>query len=184
MMGFALPRQFRARAGNPLWNHYRCADGRWIALGMLQPDRYWRDLCDALGRPELGGDARFADLRARAQNAEACVAELDAIFATRPRDEWSAILRAHRGDFIFTRVNAVDDLPDDPQVRANGYVVEFDHPTFGPTPMLGVPVRLSETPGSVRAPAPEFGQHSETILNELLGYDWEEITELRKREVL
>ncbi len=183
MMGFAIPRQFRAKAGNPLWNHYRCGDDKWIALGMLQPDRYWKDLCDALGRPELADDERFADLRARGANAEACVAILDEIFASKPRDAWMRILAEHAGDFIYTRVNTLDDLPEDPQVRANDYVVDFDHPQFGPTPMIGVPVRLSETPGSIREPAPEFGQHTEEILHDVLGYDWERIADLRKREV-
>lgn len=183
MAGFAFPRTFRARAWNPLWNHYRCGDDRWLALGMLQPDRYWSDLCRALGRPELVDDERFKDQTVRGANGEACVAELDAIFAQRPRDEWLEILRKG-GDFIFTIVNSVDELPEDPQMRANGYVVDFDHPTFGPTPNVGIPVQLHETPGSIRAPAPELGQHTELILTELLGYDWDELTRLRERGVI
>ena len=183
MMGFALPRTPRAAAGNPLWNHYRCQDDLWLSLGMLQPDRYWEDFCRAVGRPELADDPRFVDLRARARNAAAAVAVLDEVFATRPRDEWMRILREDPGDFIFTHVNGVNDLPDDPQVKANDYVVDFDHPQHGTIQMLGMPVRLSETPGSVRMPAPEFGQHSEEILQDL-GYEWEAITDLRKREVI
>ena len=81
-------------------------------------------------------------------------------------------------------MNDVNDLPDDPQVQANDYVTEFDHPTYGPTKMLGMPVRLSETPGSVRLAAPELGQHTEEILLDVLGYDWERIAELRKLEVI
>jgi crotonobetainyl-CoA:carnitine CoA-transferase CaiB-like acyl-CoA transferase len=184
MMGFALPRTSRASAGNPLWNHYRCADDKWLALSMLQPDRYWADFCDAVGRPDLAGDPRFANLRARAQNAAACVAALDAVFATRPRAEWLAILRGHRGDFIFTVVNSIDDLVDDPQARANGYVQDFEHPQFGKTRVVGVPVRLSETPGRVAAAAPEFGQHTEEILLDLLGWDWDRISALRERKIL
>jgi crotonobetainyl-CoA:carnitine CoA-transferase CaiB-like acyl-CoA transferase len=183
MMGFALPRTARSQAGNPLWNHYRCQDDKWLSLGMLQPDRYWADLCAAFGRPELASDERFADMRSRAQNAAAAVAILDEIFASKPRDEWLAILRAADGDFILTLVNSVDDLPDDPQVRANDYVVDYEHPQHGVIQMLGMPVQLSETPGRVREPAPEFGQHSEEILQEL-GYDWDEITEFRKNEVI
>ena len=183
MAGFAFPRTFRARAWNPLWNHYRCGDDRWLALGMLQPDRYWSDLCRALGRPELADDERFKDQAVRGANGEACVAELDAIFLQRPRDEWLGILRKG-GDFIFTIVNSVDELPEDPQMRANGYVVDFDHPTFGPTPNVGIPVQLHETPGSIREPAPELGQHTELILTELLGYDWDELTRLRERGVI
>ncbi len=183
MMGFALPRTARSRAGNPLWNHYRCQDDQWLSLGMLQPDRYWADFCRALGRPELATDERFADMGARAQNAEAAVALLDEIFASKPRDEWMKILREEEGDFIFTRVNSVNELPDDPQVQANDYVVDFEHPQHGTIQMIGMPVRLSETPGGVRAPAPEFGQHTEEILLDL-GYEWDVISDLRKREVI
>ena len=116
-------------------------------------------------------------------NAEACVTALDAIFAARPRAEWMQILR-DGGDFIFTVVNSVDDLPNDPQMRINDYIVDLDHPQFGPTPMVGVPVRLSKTPGSVREPAPELGQHTELILTELLGYDWDRVSALRAKGVI
>jgi len=179
MMGFAIPRLPRDRAGNPLWNHYRCADDKWLALAMLQPDRYWAHFARALGRPELATDPRFADLRARAQNAEACVAILDETFASRPRAAWLEILHESPGDFIFTVVNSVDDLVDDPQVRANDYVVDFEHPSFGKTAMIGMPVGLSETPGGIRLPAPELGQHTEELLTGLLGYSWDEIAALR-----
>ena len=183
MMGFALPRTPRSRAGNPLWNHYRCQDDQWLSLGMLQPDRYWADFCRAVGRPEMADDERFAEMSSRSQNAEAAVALLDEIFASKPRDEWMKILREGEGDFIFTLFNNVNDLPDDPQVQANDYIVDFDHPQHGTIQMLGMPVRLSETPGSIRSPAPEFGQHSEEILLDL-GYDWDAISDLRKREVI
>ena len=183
MAGFAFPRTFRTRAPNPLWNHYRCADDKWLALGMLQSDRYWTDLCRALGRPQLAEDPRFTDFRKRTENAADCVGALDAIFAARPRADWMKILH-EGGDFIFTVVNSVDDLPDDPQMRINGYVVDLDHPQFGRTPMVGVPVRLSETPGSVREPAPELGQHTELLLTDLLGYDWDRIGALREKGVI
>ncbi len=183
MWGFAIPRMPRRYQANPLWNHYQCQDGRWICLGMLQPDRYWADFCRAIERPELAADERFADLRARAANAPAAIEMLDAVFASKPLAEWLTILRAG-GDFIFCQVNAVDDLPDDPQVRANDYIVDFDHPRFGPTEVIGLPVHLSETPGSVRLPAPEFGEHTELILTELLGYSWEEVAALKDREVI
>ena len=183
MMGIAMPRQARARAGNPLWNHYRCRDDRWLALGMLQPDRYWADFTKAIGQPELGADERFTDQRERARNAPACVALLDETFLSRDRDEWMKTLR-EGGDFIFTIVNTVDDLPTDPQVLANDYVVDFEHPQHGQIQMVGVPVRLSETPGGVRLPAPEFGQHTEEVLTELLDYDWDDIAALREREVI
>jgi crotonobetainyl-CoA:carnitine CoA-transferase CaiB-like acyl-CoA transferase len=183
MMGFALPRTRREETHNPLWNHYRCGDDQWICLAMIQPDRYWEDFCRTLGRPDLATDERFVDLHVRGANAPAAVEILDAIFATKPRAEWLEILR-QSGDFIFSLVNSVDDLPDDPQVRANDYVIDFDHPRHGKTQVLGIPVRLSETPGRVRLPAPEFGEHTEEILTGLLDYSWEQITNLREREVI
>jgi crotonobetainyl-CoA:carnitine CoA-transferase CaiB-like acyl-CoA transferase len=183
MMGVALPRVSRKQAGNPLWNHYCCQDEKWICLGMIQPDRHWADFCRAVGRPELETDERFVDLRVRARNAEAAIEILDEVFASKPSDEWLDILRSG-GDFIFTRVNSVDDLPDDPQMRANDYVIDFDHPRHGKTQLLGIPVRLSETPGSVRLPAPEFGEHTEEILTGLLDYSWEQIGRLREAEAI
>ncbi|OFV87055.1 MAG: hypothetical protein A3J75_02680, partial [Acidobacteria bacterium RBG_16_68_9] len=182
MMGFAIPRMPRRYAANPLWNHYCCQDGKWICLGMLQPDRYWKEFARVIGRPELGDDERFANMRVRAGNAAACIEILDQVFAARPRAEWMQILR-RGGDFIFCAVNSVDELPDDPQVTANDYVVDFDHPRFGRTQVVGLPVRLKETPGSIRLPAPEFGQHTEEILMGILGYSWEQVAELREQEV-
>jgi crotonobetainyl-CoA:carnitine CoA-transferase CaiB-like acyl-CoA transferase len=184
MMGIAFPRVPRSRAGNPLWNHYRCQDGRWIALAMLQSDRYWADFCRAIGRPELAQDERFVDGLTRAANAEAAVAALDEAFATRPLDEWLDLLRNDEGDFIYTLVNSVDDLPEDPQVRANDYVIDFEHPQYGKTQVMGLPIRLSQTPGEVCTPAPELGQHTEEVLLDVLDYTWDQITDLRKREVI
>ena len=184
MAGFAMPRTFRSQAFNPLWNHYRCGDDQWIALAMLQPDRYWADVARLIGQPKLVEDPKFADMAARSAHGEECVAILDAAFAKRDRDEWVQLFREDSSDLIYTIVNTVDDLPEDPQVVANDYIVELDHPAHGPTRMVGVPVGLSETPGSVREPAPELGQHTEEILLNVLGWDWERISALREAEVI
>ena len=183
MLGRALPRQPRRYATNPLWNHYRCGDGLWLALSMLQPDRYWERFCAVLEIPEAAADPRFKTMLDRMMNAGECIALLDEVFARRPRAEWLRRL-ASGGDFIYSIINSVDDLPDDPQMQANGYVTAFEHPAFGPTQVVGLPVRLGETPGSIRLPAPEFGQHTEEILTEVLGYSWEEIGRLRDEEVI
>ena len=115
IMGKEFPRNTRANAFNPLWNHYRCADDRWISLAMLQPDRYWKDFCTVIGKAELIEDPRFAEIKTRGKNAAALIEILDAVFAARPRDEWMRTLKTG-GDFIYTIVNSVSDLPDDPQV--------------------------------------------------------------------
>ncbi len=183
MLGRALPRVSRRYATNPLWNHYRCADGQWLAFSMAQADRYWPQFCAVLDIPALASDERFATMQSRMLNCGECIALLDEAFARRPRVEW--LERFGRGgDFMVSIVNAVDDLPDDPQMRANGYITTFAHPTFGPTEMVGMPVRLSDTPGSIRHPAPEFGQHTEEVLTTLLGYSWEDVGRVRDAEVI
>lgn len=183
IMGIEMGRYSRENAFNPLWNHYRCAGGKWLCLGMLQADRYWVDFCKALGMPELAADARFSDLRSRGKNCRELIAILDQLFATRTREEWLEILR-RGGDFIYTIVNSVADLPADPQVVANDYLVDYDHPLLGKTKLVGMPVKLSRTPGDPRGYAPELGEHTEAIMTEMLGYSWDDVGRLREAGVI
>jgi CoA:oxalate CoA-transferase len=183
MLGNHMPRASRSWTFNPLWNHYRCADDRWIALGMLQADRYWKNFCRALGAEELADDPRFQDAPSRMANARDAIAGLAAAFEKKPLAEWIEILRKG-GDFIFSPVQSVNELPDDPQVKANDYVVDFEDPAFGTIQMVGMPFQLSATPGRVRSAAPEFGQHTEEILTQDLGLSWDEVAALRQKEVV
>ena len=86
-------------------------------------------------------------------------------------------------DCICAPVASYEDLVNDPQVRANDYIVEVDHPTRGRISVVGAPWRFSETPAEVAAAAPELGQHTEAILQEL-SYSWEQIEALREQGVL
>jgi crotonobetainyl-CoA:carnitine CoA-transferase CaiB-like acyl-CoA transferase len=81
-------------------------------------------------------------------------------------------------------VNSVADLPDDPQMTANDYLVDYDHPRWGKTQILGVPVRPGATPGDPKGAAPELGEHTEAILAELLGYSSDDIARLKDAEVV
>lgn len=182
-LGKEFRRSYRTKAPNPLWNHYKCSDGKWICLAMIQADRYWSDLCKALGMQHLEHDARFAKMSDRGKHSEELIRIIDPVFASKPRDEWMQILK-NGGDFIYTIVNSINELPDDPQMIANNYVVDYDHPSWGPTKVVGVPVRLSKTPGDPRGVAPEFGEHTENILIDLLGYSWEDIGRLKEQEVI
>ncbi|HZO83037.1 MAG TPA: CoA transferase [Candidatus Binataceae bacterium] len=183
ILGTEFRRNTRENSFNPLWNHYRCADGKWLTLGMIQADRYWKDLCNTLGAPELIDDPRFKDIAVRGKHCKELIAIFDRIFATQPRDEWMRRLKAG-GDFIYTVVNRVSDLPDDPQVQANEYVVNYQHPTMGEMKLVGFPVRFSETPAEPRGHAPELGEHTEMILTEMLGYSWEDVARLKESGVI
>ena len=182
-LGKEFKRFYRSKAINPLWNHYKCRDDKWLCLAMPQADRYWADFCATLGIPELEHDPRFATMKVRGRHAEELIAIVDGIFASKPRDEWMRILK-EGGDFIFTLVNGVSDLPDDPQMHANDYIVDYEHPGWGKTQIVGAPVILSETPADPKAPAPEFGEHTEQVLVDVLGYSWDEVGKLREAEVL
>ena len=76
------------------------------------------------------------------------------------------------------------ELTQDPQVLANDYVTEFNHPVFGPTKTVGFPIGFSKTPCSIRREAPELGQHTEEILTEILSYTWDDIAKLKEAEVI
>jgi crotonobetainyl-CoA:carnitine CoA-transferase CaiB-like acyl-CoA transferase len=173
----------RNEAPSPLWNHYKCGDGKWICLAMPQQDRYWPDFCKVMGVPEVKKDPRFDTMGKRAENAKEMIAVFDTAFASQPRDAWMKALK-EGGDFIYTVVNEIADLPNDEQMIANEYIVDYDHPRIGKTKVVGVPVRLSETPGDPKGMAPEFGEHTELILTELLDYSWEKVAELREAEVI
>lgn len=178
-----IPRRGRKGQGNPLWNYYPCQDERWIMLAMLQSDRYWADLCKVLGREDLATNPKFEDMFKRSENHGELIDILDEIFMSKPRDEWVRVLK-EGGDFIFGPVNSLLDLAQDPQVVANQYITDFDHPSFGAIKLVGIPFHFSETPGALRLPAPEFGQHTEEVLLEIGGYSWEEIEKLRIEEVI
>jgi len=181
ILGQEFPREIRANAGNPVYNHYRCKDDRWIVIAHLDPDRYWPRLCRALGVEEIEHDPRFNSIEARGKNAEELVAIFDEKFAEKTRDEWFEIL-AEEG-CIFTPIQTPMEVTNDPQALANNYFIEVDHPDWGPIKMTGFPWDFSDTPASWRCKAPEFGEHNEEILLDL-GYSTNEIEELRKEGVV
>ena len=183
ILGKEFKRMPRAAAPSPLWNHYKCGDDKWICLAMPQQDRYWSDFCKVLGIEHVLDDPRFTTMGDRADNAKDLIPILDAAFASRPRDAWMQALK-EGGDFIYTVVNTIADLPTDEQMLANEYIVDYEHPRIGKTQLVGVPVRLSKTPGDPKGAAPEFGEHTERILTELLDYSWEDVARLREEEVI
>ena len=172
----------RTDAYNPLANYYKCADGRWIMLANFQADRYWRAFASALGLSRLADDPRFADTAARGENRHALIAILDETFAQKPYPEWARIL-SESGDFIFSPVQTLRELPDDPQVTANEYITRINHPALGEVQLANHPIRYSATPARIRSAAPELGEHTERILLEM-GRDWEDIARLQDDGVI
>ena len=164
---------------NALANMYECGDGRWIQLMHLQADRYWTPFLTALGLTEVIDDPRFASEEEKIANGPALVAILDQKFAEKSYDEWDALLR-ESGDFIYAKVQTIEELQYDSQVIANDYITTFDHPVIGPVKMCNHPNIFSETPAGIWREAPELGQHTEEILVEELGYTWDDIGRLQE----
>lgn len=181
VLGKEFPRFVRAEAGNPIYNHYKCKDGKWIVIAHLQPDRYWPNVCKAMGLEELEHDPRFNSIEARHNNGKELVAILDKKFAAKTRDEWMEIFK--KGNVIFTPVQSASEVFNDPQALANNYIIGVEHPVWGKIKMLGFPWTFSETPASVKREAPELGQHTEEILLEL-GYSWDDIAKLKEEAVI
>jgi len=170
--GQSPPRHDRRRARNPLWNHYRCKDGRWLFLVMIESDRYWKTFCQAVGAEALSSDPRYADAVGRYRNAEQLIAELDARFETRTRDEWAAILSRER--LIWAPVLEVSEAVQDPPALAYGSFPTVDHPELGRFRTIAPPLRMSHSPMPGTAPAPRLGADTRAILEET-GVDAESI---------
>ena len=179
--GRTAPPVSREKAGNPLWNIYKCRDDKWICLAMLGSDPYWHEFCAAAEIEHLEKDPKFDSHVSRTKNALELVRILDDKFGSQDREYW--MNRFNTTDLIWAPANNYAEVAVDPQILANDYVVDFDHPSRGKVKMVGHPVTLSETPAEIRLPAPEYGQHTEEILLEL-GYTWEEISNLNEEEVI
>jgi formyl-CoA transferase len=171
-----LPKHRRLEPRNPLSNPYQAKDGRWIHFQMGAGDRYWPGFCTAVGLQELQFEPRFVNMAAREKHSLELVPIIDAAIAERTRDEWGPLLDAQ--DLVWSPVQSVKEVIADPQVRANGYITEVDHPNLGRFETLATPVRFGESHVEARGPAPELGQHTEEVLLER-GRTWEEIERLR-----
>lgn len=155
-------RHDREKPGNPLWNSYPTADGRWLLLVMVDPEPYWPKLCAAIGRTGLAQDERFSDGFRRTANSAALVQELEAVFASKPLAAWKPILDG--AGLIWSPVQRVDEVIADPQVRAMGYVYEIEHATEGRFETVGPPFRIEgSTLGALRAASPLHGDAAEVL---------------------
>ena len=139
-------------------------------------EKLWKIFCPAIGRPDLTDDPRFRTNQQRAQNRAALIAILQEVFLTRSFEDWEAVLL--KVGVPVGAINSIDQLIDHPQVKARGSIVDMAHPRAGPVRVVGVPVRLSRTPGAVRSPSPRLGEHSAQTLREVLGLSEDEVTRL------
>jgi crotonobetainyl-CoA:carnitine CoA-transferase CaiB-like acyl-CoA transferase len=159
---------------------FRCKGGlMMVAAGN---DAQFRRLCEALGRPDLADDPRFATNAARFANRTELVARIEDITTQRTAAEWVAVIDA--ADVPCGPVNDASQVFADPQVRHRGMRVEVAHPAAGPIPLIANPINLSETPIDYRAAPPLLGQHTREILRDLLAMADGDIEALAREKVI
>lgn len=172
----SLPRGDRRMSPNPGVGVYRTKDDRFISLILLQSDKHWDDFAARLERPILVEDERFNHSSTRAQNGPDCIDILDEAFAQYTLDEWKERLETFEG--VWTPFQTLDELYADPQVIANGYLPSMTHGSGDEVQLVASPAQFDEVPVEVDR-APELGEHTELVLNEL-GVDWDEIAALKE----
>lgn len=177
LLSGAMPMFTRADAPNPIVNSYRTKDGRWLFLNMLQPDRFWPDLCRRIGHPELIEDERFRDGMSRFMNRTACVRLLDEIFASRTLDEWRSALADAEG--VWAPMQTAMELHDDAQATANNYLLPVERGDGSSFTLVSNPLQFDETAPTLR-PAPDLGQHTEEVLLDL-GMSWDDLAKYKEK---
>jgi crotonobetainyl-CoA:carnitine CoA-transferase CaiB-like acyl-CoA transferase len=170
----------RKNTANPIWNSYLTKDNRWFWLANLQPDPVWPGFCQAIARPELENDPRFNSMAARTENSETLISLIDDILKSKTMAEWEVLFREYK--VIYGRVQTPKEVVNDPQALANDFFEEVDTGN-GRIKLVTSPVEFSDTPATIRAGAPEIGEHTEEILLGL-GYNWEEIGKFKEQKVI
>lgn len=175
-----FPRPPVDRTNNVLVYNYRTSDGRFLALCMLQADKYWAKLCHVAGRPDLAADPRYATAKDRAAHAVECLADMKALFASKTLAQWRGILSQQDGQWDV--VQHVGEIAADPQVQANGYVQPV-HCTVGiDLPLVSVPMQFDGAALPIGT-SPDLGADSDAVLASL-GYDEDAIIDLKVQGVV
>ncbi|MDY6909693.1 MAG: CaiB/BaiF CoA-transferase family protein [Thermodesulfobacteriota bacterium] len=162
--------------GYACYNLYETKDGRWMSLGALEP-QFWKAFCRSVGRDDWE-QAEYFKPGPHQKQLEKEVAE---VFAAKTQAEWVEHFR--EVDCCCEPVLNLEEMMADPAVQARGMVVELIHEHFGAYRQLGIAPKFSATPGSLRTPAPELGEHTESLLLEH-GYSEGEIQRLREAGVV
>jgi crotonobetainyl-CoA:carnitine CoA-transferase CaiB-like acyl-CoA transferase len=178
--GAVFPERIPGKPANPLATGYISRDAKIFLLVQLDPDNEFPRLCKAIGHPELAADPNFATQDARNRHASELHAILQSQFESRDLAEWRTLFKQH--DVKFSPIPRMDDVIQDPQMRASGAFVEVDHPERGPLETINSPVFVSGVEKKKPEPAPEVGAHTRQVLREL-GYADDAIDAMVRRGV-
>ena len=160
---------------------YKTKDGSYI-IAAIGTDALFVRFAKVIGRPDLPEDERFRTNPLRTRNRKALNEILDPIMMTKTTAEWEAIFE--KEGLPYSPINNMKQICEDPHIAYRKMLVEIDQPRVGKMRIAASPIRMSETPGEVYAPAPLLGQHTDEVLKALLGYDDETIAQLKKEGVI
>jgi crotonobetainyl-CoA:carnitine CoA-transferase CaiB-like acyl-CoA transferase len=185
--GYLTSGELPARLGNAHatvvpYQVFKTADGHIVVA--IGNDGQFRKFCDFAGAPTLASDPRFATNPARIRNRAELIPEMTAILARQTSAYW--IQELERIGVPCGPINNLEQVFADPQVRARGMTVELPHPAAGgrATRLIANPIKFSETPIAYDRAPPTLGQHTDELLNELLGLTAEDTAALRKDGVI
>jgi crotonobetainyl-CoA:carnitine CoA-transferase CaiB-like acyl-CoA transferase len=177
LSGRAPQPESRRERINPLWNSYQCKDGRWVYFVMIQSDRHWPDFCSALEHPGWLKDPRFSDFQARMRNSRDLTSAIEDAVAIRTLAEWAPIFDRHQ--LFWAPVQSDEEVLYDPQAHAIGAFASVAHPQIPDCRVVSSPVEFGSAGAGSYAAAPELGQHTEELAQEV-GMGWEEIARLKQ----
>jgi crotonobetainyl-CoA:carnitine CoA-transferase CaiB-like acyl-CoA transferase len=152
------------------------AKDAYLTLGVAN-NSLWERCCRAIGRAEVAQDPRFDSEAHRVANRGALIPLLNEVFATRPADEW--LKRLEDAGVPAGRIRSVAEVCESAHLKARGMAVRLSHPKAGGITVMGVPIRLWDTPGAASAPPPLLGQHTDEILTRLLRIPKAKVDKLR-----
>jgi len=160
---------------------FQTKDGQWV-IAAIGNDKLWAQYCDLLGRRELINHPKFKTNPLRCDNRRELIPILQGEMQKKTAQEWFDIFERHA--IPYSPINTLKQICEDPHIAHRNMLVEIDQPIVGKMRVCASPLKLSETPGEVYAPAPMLGEHSAQVLHEVLGYSREKIAQLQNEGVI
>jgi CoA:oxalate CoA-transferase len=160
---------------------FQTKDGQWV-IAAIGNDKLWAQYCDLLGRRDLIDHPKFKTNPLRCDNRRELIPILQGEMQKKTAQEWFDIFERHA--IPYSPINTLKQICEDPHIAHRNMLVEIDQPIVGKMRVCASPLKLSETPGEVYAPAPMLGEHSEQVLREVLGYSREKVAQLKEEGVI
>ncbi len=184
---YEVANEIRPQVGNAHtysgpYDAYKAKDG-YFFLGVVG-NTIWRRLIKMMGREELASDPRFkSDYdRARPESRQFFTDWFNGWAAEQAVDE--VVQRFNEAGIPCARINTVPEATADPHIRAREMLVEVEHPEVGKVPLIGIPIKLSKTPGRIKNTAPMLGEHNEEIYCGWLGHTHQELAQLQEEGII